>query len=49
MGMKEKVTGKLLQATSDKTEFNKKALLWKKSFVEVHKVIGGVSVGKKKK
>ena len=33
MGMKDKVTVKLLQATSDKTELNKKALQWKKSFV----------------
>lgn len=49
MGMKDKVTGKLLQATSDKTELNRKALLWKKSFQEVNKAIGGISPGKKKK
>lgn len=48
MGMKQKVTGKLMQATSDKTELNKKALQWKKSFVEVNKVLGGVSASKKK-
>ena len=40
MGMKDKVTVKLLQATSDKTELNKKALQWKKSFVEVNKILG---------
>ena len=40
MGMKDKVTVKLLQATSDKTELNKKALQWKKSFVEVNKTLG---------
>ena len=41
MGMKEKVTNKLLQATSDKTELNKKMLTWNKSFVEVNKTLGG--------
>lgn len=47
MGMKENLTAKLLQATSDKTELNKKAIKWKKSFVEVNKTLG--SSGKKKK
>ncbi|WP_395547298.1 MULTISPECIES: hypothetical protein [unclassified Lacrimispora] len=41
MGMKDKVTSKLLQATSDKTELNKKMLTWNKSFVEVNKTLGG--------
>ncbi|SET80421.1 hypothetical protein SAMN05443270_1496 [Lacrimispora sphenoides] len=41
MGMKDKVTSKLLQATSDKTELNKKMLSWNKSFVEVNKTLGG--------
>ena len=41
MGMKDKVTNKLLQATSDKTELNKKMLAWNKSFVEVNKTLGG--------
>lgn len=40
MGMKDKVTSKLLQATSDKTELNRKLLSWNKSFVEVNKTIG---------
>lgn len=40
MGMKDKVTSKLLQATSDKTELNKKMLAWNKSFVEVNKTLG---------
>ena len=40
MGMKDKVTNKLLQATSDKTELNKKMLAWNKSFVEVNKTLG---------
>lgn len=48
MGMKDKVTVKLLQATSDKTELNKKALLWKKSFVEVNKILGSSNAKKKK-
>ena len=48
MGMKDKVTVKLLQATSDKTELNKKALQWKKSFVEVNKILGTSSPKKKK-
>lgn len=39
---------KLLQATSDKTEINKKALQWKKSFVEVNKILGTSSPKKKK-
>lgn len=39
MGMKDKVTGKLLQATSDKAELNKKMLAWNKSFVEVNKIL----------
>jgi hypothetical protein len=43
MGMKDKVTVKLLQATSDK-----KALQWKKSFVEVNKILGTSSPKKKK-
>lgn len=41
MGMKNKVTSKLLQATSDKTELNKKMLTWNKSFGEVNKKLGG--------
>ncbi|MEY8355296.1 hypothetical protein AALB39_18330 [Lachnospiraceae bacterium 54-53] len=41
MGMKDKVTSKLLQATSDKTELNKKLLTWNKSFVDVNKTLGG--------
>ena len=48
MGMKDKVAVKLLQATSDKTELNKKALQWKKSFVEVNKTLGTSSPKKKK-
>lgn len=40
MGMKGKVTSKLLQATSDKTELNKKLLSLNKSFVEVNKTLG---------
>lgn len=48
MGMKDKVTVKLLQATSDKTELNKKALQWKKSFVEVNKILAGTTPKKKK-
>lgn len=40
MGMKDKVTSKLLQATSDKTDLNKKMLSWNKSFVEVNKTLG---------
>lgn len=48
MGMKDKMTVKLLQATSDKTELNKKALLWKKSFVEVNKILAGTTPKKKK-
>ena len=41
MGMKDKVTSKLLQATSDKAELNKKMLSWNKSFVEVNKTLVG--------
>lgn len=41
MNMKDKVTHKLLQATSDKTDLNKKMLAWNKSFVEVNKTLGG--------
>lgn len=48
MGMKDKMTVKLLQATSDKTELNKKALMWKKSFVEVNKILDGSGSKKKK-
>lgn len=40
MGMKEKMEFKLLQATSDKTALNKNMLVWKKSFVEVNKILG---------
>lgn len=45
MAMKDKMVKKLLQATSDKTELNKKALVFKKSFGEVSKALGS---GKKK-
>ena len=48
MGMKEQGNRKTLQATSDKTELNKKALQWKKSFVEVNKILGTSSPKKKK-
>jgi hypothetical protein len=48
MGMKDKVTNKLLQATSDKTDFNKKLLTFNKSFVDVNKTLGENS-GKNKK
>ena len=48
MSIKEKVTGKLMQATSDKAELNRKMLIWRKSFVEVNKMIGG-NVQKNKK
>ena len=48
MGMKEKMTTRMLQATSDKTELNKKALMWKKSFVEVNKILAGTPQKKKK-
>lgn len=41
MNMKDKVTNKLLQATSDKTDLNKKLLVLNKSFVEVNKTLGG--------
>lgn len=47
MGMKQNITSKMLQATSDKTELNRQALKWKKSFVEVNKILG--KGGKKKK
>ena len=40
MGIKGKVTSKLLQATSDKAELNRKLLTWNKSFVEVNKILG---------
>lgn len=40
MGMKDKIAVKLLQATSDKTELNRKILVLKKSFVEVNKTLG---------
>lgn len=48
MGMKDKVTGKLLQATSDKTDLNKKMLAWNKSFVDVNKTLGGNTQKNKK-
>jgi hypothetical protein len=48
MGMKDKVTNKLLQATSDKTDLNKKLLTFNKSFVDVNKTLGANS-GKNKK
>lgn len=48
MGMKDKVTSKLLQATSDKTELNKKMLTWNKSFVDVNKTLSG-NIQKNKK
>lgn len=48
MGIKDKVTGKLLQATSDKTELNKKMLIWRKSFGDVNKILGG-NIQKNKK
>jgi len=41
MGVKDKVTSKLLQATSDKTEMNRRLLTWNKSFTEVNKTLGG--------
>lgn len=41
MGMKDKVTSKLLQTTSDKTQLNKRMLGWNNSFVEVNKTLGG--------
>ena len=43
MGMKHKITGKLLQATSDKPDLNRKMLILNKSFVEVNKTLGGSS------
>jgi hypothetical protein len=48
MGMRDRMTSKLLQATSDKSEMNKKMISWKKSFGEVNKVIGNSSAPKKK-
>lgn len=41
MDMKSKITSKMLQATSDKTDLNRRFLKWKKSFAEVDKVLGG--------
>jgi hypothetical protein len=48
MAIKDKVTSKLLQVTSDKTELNKKMLTWNKSFVEVKKMLGGNAQKNKK-
>lgn len=41
MGMKDNINKKLLIATSDKTELNKKVLKWRKSFLEVDKILSG--------
>lgn len=50
MGMKGKVTNKLLQATSDKTDLNRKLLALNKSFVEVNKALeGNIQKNKKNK
>lgn len=46
MDMKDKITKKLWQATSDKTELNRQVLRWKRSFDEVGKLL---EKGKKKK
>ncbi|MFT4106675.1 MAG: hypothetical protein QM657_13030 [Lacrimispora sp.] len=43
MGMKNKITGKLFQATSDKADLNRQLLILNKSFVEVNKTLGGSS------
>ena len=47
--MKEKMVSKLLQATSDKTELNKKALKFKKYFTEVNQALGSGNKKKKSK
>lgn len=49
MDMRTRLTSKLLQATSDKTELNKRALQWKKSFAEVDKVLSGSKKKEEKK
>ncbi len=41
MGMKNKITGKLSQATSGKAELNRQMLILNKSFTEVNKALGG--------
>lgn len=43
MAMKDKMVKKLLQATSDKTQLNRQALRFKKSFGEVSKALGNGS------
>jgi hypothetical protein len=48
MGIKQKVAGKLMQATCDKAELNRKMLIWRRSFVEVNKILGG-NIQKRKK
>lgn len=40
MSMKNKITNKLLQATSDKTDLNRRMLSINKSFVEINKTLG---------
>ncbi|MCC8025035.1 MAG: hypothetical protein LIP16_07005 [Clostridium sp.] len=40
MALPPSITRKLLQATSDKTDLNKKALRLSRSFQEVNKLIG---------
>lgn len=49
MDMRTRLTSKLLQATSDKTDLNKRALQWKKSFAEVDKVLSGSKKKEEKK
>lgn len=39
MGLKDNVTKKLWQATSDKTELNKQVLRMKRSFDDVNKML----------
>lgn len=39
MGLKDNVTRKLWQATSDKTELNKNVLKMKRSFDEINKLL----------
>lgn len=46
MALPPSITRKLMQATSDKTDLNKKALRLSRSFQEVNKLLG--SGGKKK-
>lgn len=41
MDFRQQIVRKLAQATSDKTELNKRALKWKKSMEEAAKALSG--------